>query len=232
MPVEKPINDPVKAEIESYQWFHSIELPGGYVTPGRRALAVMKQEYANTFDKIQVAGRTVLDVGAWSGASGVEALRRGARKVTALDHYTWNHPSFRGKKAFDFVMRQTGHQIHAVDIDLDQPQLNLTHLGQFDVVLFLGVFYHLKDPLAGLRELSSLVREVMVLETHIDLKLGEEFPMMRFYPGAELNKDATNWWGPNVSCMIELRKINRFVRVEVLAPGVRSGRQVFHAWKK
>lgn len=34
-------------------WFHSIELPGGYITPGIKPLALMKQEYANTFDKIQ-----------------------------------------------------------------------------------------------------------------------------------------------------------------------------------
>ncbi len=187
----------------------------------------MKTEYANTFDKLQIEGRTVLDVGAWSGAFGVEALKRGAKKVTALDHYTWSHPQYKGRKAFDFVMRQTGHKIDAIDIDLDQPQLDLRHLGKFDVVLFLGVYYHLKDPLVALRELSFLVREVMVVETHIEVAMGEEFPAMRFFPGAELNKDATNWWAPNVCCMIELLRMNGFARVEV-GPGQR--RKVFHAW--
>jgi hypothetical protein len=41
----------------------------------------------------------------------------------------------------------TGLPLEAVDVDLDTPQLSLSHLGQFDVVLFLGVFYHLQDRL-------------------------------------------------------------------------------------
>lgn len=181
--------------------------------------------------RFRVKDRTVLDVGAWSGAFGVEALRRGAGKVTALDHYTWNHLGFKGKKAFDFVMRLTGCQVDAVDIDLDQPQLDLKHLGLFDVVLFLGVFYHLKDPIAGLREVALLAREMLVVETYIDPTVGEQFPAMRFFPDSELNDDATNWWGPNVRCMTELLRTNGFNHVEVTRPETGRMRKVFHAWR-
>ena len=222
--------DPVQSEIDDNVWFHSIELPGGYVTPGRKTLEIMKSDYANTFNKLSLDGRTVLDVGAWNGAFSVEALRRGAKEVTALDHRVWNHPGFQGRKAFDFVVRQTGCTISTVDIDLDQRKLDLSHLGPFDVVLFLGVFYHLVDPIAALRELSSITREVMVLETYIERSLGELAPAMKFYPRAELANDPSNWWGPNVICIVELLKMNGFARVEV-SSGSHDNRNVFHAYR-
>lgn len=230
MPNEKDAVDPIKHEIDSNIWFHSIELPGGYITPGKKSLEIMKKDYANTFNKLSLDGRTVLDVGAWNGAFSVEALRRGAKKVTALDHFVWNSEYFQGRKAFDFVVHQTGSAISAVDIDLDQPRLDLSHLGQFDVVLLLGVFYHLVDPIAALREVSSIAREVMVLETYIEAALGEEAPAMRFYPGAELANDPTNWWGPNVTCIVELMRMNGFARIDVSA-GSHDNRKVFHAYR-
>ena len=72
-------------------------------------------------------------------------------------------------------------------------------------MLFLGVFYHLFDPIDGLRRAASLAQEVLVVETHTDL--GEiERPAMVMYPGRELANDPTNWWGPNNACVVALLK--------------------------
>jgi tRNA (mo5U34)-methyltransferase len=216
-------------EIAAQYWWHSIDLGNGIVTSGRKSARRIATEFANTFGKLDLTGRSVLDVGAWAGGFSVEAKRRGAARVVAVDHYTWNAPEFRGREAFDLVNRVTGFGLEAVDIDLDVPQLSLAELGTFDVVLFLGVFYHLRDPIAGLREVAALAREVLVVETLVERRLNPR-PSMIFYPGNERDDDATNWWGPNVACMVELLRQVGFARIEI-TPGITRSRKVFHAFR-
>ena len=85
-------------------------------------------------------------------------------------------------------------------LDVDVPDLTSERVGQFDVVLFLGVFYHLVDPIRALQNLVALTKEVAVIETHLALSELER-PAMVFYPGTELNNDPSNWWGPNRQCV-------------------------------
>lgn len=219
----------LKEEIAAQYWWHSIDLGNGLVTPGRKSTRRMAREFANTFGKLDLTGCSVLDVGAWAGGFSVEAKRRGAARVVAVDHYTWNAPEFRGREAFDLVNRVTGFGLEAVDIDLDAPQLSLAELGTFDVVLFLGVFYHLRDPIAGLREVAALARQVLVVETLVERRLNPR-PSMIFYPGNERADDATNWWGPNIACMVELLRQAGFARIEI-TPGIARSRKVFHAFR-
>lgn len=220
----------LEKEIRSLFWFHSVELGNGIVTPGRKSLEIMRGEFERTFSPIDLSGKTLIDIGAWSGAFSVEAMRRGARSVTALDYFTWTDPNFRGREAFDLVMRETGYKIPALTMDLDHPSLNLSPIGRFDVVLFLGVFYHLRDPIAALREVSKVAKEVLVLETHVDLDLPESKPAMMLYPGKELANDPTNWWGPNVACVVDLLKMNGFRKIDVTSPPA-PNRKVFHAYR-
>jgi tRNA (mo5U34)-methyltransferase len=215
--------------VDSYNWWHSIALGNGIIAKGIKNPEIMQLEYENTFSKINLAGRTVLDVGTWNGGFAVEAWRRGASTVTGLDHFTWNHPHFRGRETFDLVSEVTGSDLKAIDRDLDDPRLDLSDIGQYDVVLFLGVFYHLKNPLSALREVSCTVRDVLVLETHVE-RFCEDRPAMVFYPGAELADDPTNWWGPNTACIVELLKLMGFAQIEIAA-GSTDSRAVFHAYR-
>lgn len=208
-------------------WWHAIDLGGEVVTPGHKPLDVMQREYANTFQGIDLAGKRVLDVGAWNGGFTAEAVRRGAAHVTAVDHVTWNNPEANGRLSFDLVVQALGIPATAVDIDMDAPGLSLAGLGQFDVVLFLGVFYHLQDPIAALREVARATKEVLVVETYVDRTLDPR-PLMMFYPGDELVGDASNWWGPSEACVVALLRMLGFTRVSVFA-GSYPERAVFHA---
>ena len=124
--------------------------------------------------------------------------------------------------------RVFGNRFDAVDIDLDSPNISLNSLGEFDVALFAGVFYHLVDPIAATREVAALVKEVLVLETYVEPGDGSGRPGMIFYPGAELNGDASNWWGPNVECIVALLKKFGFSNITVKG-GSGPSRKVFHA---
>ncbi len=159
----------------------------------------------------------------------VIALRRGASRVAGLDHVTWNFTEPPARASFDLVSQAFGNRLEAIDEDLDRPGLSLRHLGSFDVVLFAGVFYHLLDPIAATRELSSLVAEVLIVETHI-VHTEDPRPSMVFYPGSELDGDASNWWGPNIPCIVALLKQFGFSKI-IASEGSDSNRAVFHAFR-
>lgn len=215
-------------DADGLYWWHSIALPNGRVTPGEKNLTLMTIESGRAMDHIDLKGKSLIDIGAWNGGFSVEAFRRGAARVVALDHYVWNEPSFRGRESIELVKRETGLPLELVDIDLDQPNLNLRHLGKFDVALFLGVFYHLVDPIAALREICAITDDHLVIETHTDLNEISR-PAMVFYPGAECGNDTTNWWGPNHALIRSLLSLNGFDVTNEIKDRTRA---VFHARRK
>jgi tRNA (mo5U34)-methyltransferase len=206
------MNGPTQAEVDSIPyWLHTIEFPNGVRSRGAKSLEQQSTEIELAF-RYPVAGKTVLDIGAWNGLFSVEAARRGASRVVALDHYTWVHPTLQGYKAFDIVRRHLAPAIE--DVTRDVMDLKAQPVGEFDVVLFLGVLYHLRHPLYVLELLHAIVKEHLVIETHLDL-LECDRPGMIFYPKSELLGDHTNWWGPNVQCVVEMLKVVGFSRIEI-----------------
>jgi tRNA (mo5U34)-methyltransferase len=213
--------------VSKFEWFHSIDLGGGVVTKGVKSLDVHAKEASAFFDPIAMDGVSVVDIGAWNGVYSFEAKRRGAARVLAADSHAWNDPHFRGREAFDVARAALGMEIEAEVVDV--PDLSPDRQGLFDVVLMMGVFYHLEDPLLGLARAAALAKEVMVVETHLDLR-DLRRPAMAYYAGDELNGDATNWWGPNPPLMVALLRRLGFARVDVTS--VDPTRGVFHAWRR
>ncbi len=203
-------------DLSRHFWWHSIRLDDGRITPGVKSIEAMDRQFQEAFSGIDFNGLSVLDVGAWNGGFSIEAKRRGATRVVALDHTTWNHRQRHGRATFDLATRLCNVQIEAVDLNLDSPQVSLAHLGTFDVVLFLGVFYHLIDPIAALREVAALAGKVLVIETYLE-ETADSRPAMVFYPGAELANDASNWWGPNRACMEALLRLYNFTTIKFTA---------------
>ena len=105
-------------------------------------------------------------------------------------------------------------------------------LGAFDVVVFSGVFYHLIDPVGLTRQVGECAAHVFVVETHHDA-IGEPRPAMIFYPGAALDRDSTNWWGPNHRCMYELLTEFGFSRIlyRDSPASARRVRGIYHAFR-
>ena len=220
--------DDLRERIKSYYWHHSINL-GGVVTPGLKSRYLLSNEADVVFSQLDLRDKSVIDVGAWNGFFTVEARRRGAARLLAVDHFTWTHPGLRGKETFDLVMARLG--IDAESRVIDVHEMMLETVGRWDVVLFLGVFYHLLDPIDALRRLAQITNEVLVLETHLDLQ-DLRRPAMVFYPGREPGGDQTNWWGPNRTCVEGLLKAVGFPEVRFTQhPSAGPGRGFFHALK-
>jgi len=178
-------------------WFHQIDLGDGVVTPGLQDCALTLQRVAFPND---LAGKTVLDIGANDGFFSFEAKRRGAARVVALDTWARKYDDTRAVENILFCADVLGLSIEVVQSDLFDYESE-----PFDVVLFMGVLYHLQNPLGGLQRVARLAQGLIVLETHV-IGGDDPNPMMRFYEGAELNRDPTNWWGPNASCTIAMMR--------------------------
>ena len=208
------------------KWFHSIELEPGVHTISKDKTDKLRAREESYFKLVDFKGKSVLDIGAWDGYFSFAAKRRGAARVLATDHFCWSGKGWGTKAGFDFANEKLGANIESMEIDV--PDLSPERVGTFDIVLFMGVFYHLRDPLLGLGRAASVAKETIVVETVIDAKWIRR-PAMVFYPGKELNNDPTNWWGPNEACVIAMLKDLGFQHIDTLKDPVHKGRAHFIA---
>ncbi|MCI0598384.1 MAG: DUF1698 domain-containing protein [Beijerinckiaceae bacterium] len=194
------------------RWFHSIELGEGHLSKGDKPNFILRG-MANEVFRRGAAGKTVMDIGAWDGFYSFEAERRGAARVLATDHFCWSGQGWGTKKGFDYAHARLGSRVESLDIDL--PGLDPSALGTFDIVLFLGVLYHLRDPYAGLERAAAMTHDLLIVETVTACNV-LPIAVMRFYLGKELNNDPTNFWAPNVRCLRGLLNGLGFGRIDIV----------------
>jgi tRNA (mo5U34)-methyltransferase len=200
----------LRAAADEIGWFHRIDLGQGVVTKGtydpRERLRELRLPSS-------LVGKSVLDIGAWDGFYSFELEKRGASRVLATDSYSWSGPGWGTKDGFELARKALGSKVE--DLDIDVMDLSADKVGgRFDVVLFLGVLYHLRHPMQALERVYDVTGELLVLETEVDL-LWVRRPAAAFYPGAELSGDHTNWWGPNPAAVMGMLKAVGFRRAEV-----------------
>jgi tRNA (mo5U34)-methyltransferase len=126
----------------------------------------------------------------------------------------------------------------------DFMSVDLVDVGQFDVIFFLGVLYHLEEPFRALKRLALVTRELAVIETAaVLLPAHEELGMFEFYESNELGADVGNWFAPNLAGLRKACRAAGFRRVEPTSPyppvdhdteragNARRYRLTVHAWK-
>jgi tRNA (mo5U34)-methyltransferase len=187
-------------------WYHQIEVAPGVVTPGVNA-SQLSLEVLHLPERLD--GLRVLDVGARDGFFSFECERRGA-DVVAIDSMP---PDQTG---FPIAKELVGSRVELQQRNVYE--LSPQEFGHFDLILFLGVLYHLRDPMLALDRIWSVSRDRLIVETQmIDeaFLVGpgefkrladvapelEKIPLMQFYPGYALNEDPTNVWAPNQACL-------------------------------
>jgi tRNA (mo5U34)-methyltransferase len=227
-------------------WWHSIDLGAGVVTPGAKSSADHASELER-MALPDLAGRTVLDIGGWDGFYAFEAERRGAARAAVLDHYTWSldlvplyeygrraaaagetpTPShltewwrpreLPGKRGFDLAREVLGSRVEGIVCDF--AECDPERVGTWDVVLYLGVLYHMEDPMRCLRRLAAVTGEIAVLETAAVVVVGaEDRALWRFFGQDEpLGGDPTNWWAPSAAGLLAALVRAGFASAEVVS---------------
>jgi tRNA (mo5U34)-methyltransferase len=192
-------------------WFHNLNLAGVQTAPNHFLgdyPAVKWQRFAHAIPQ-DLHGWTVLDIGCNAGFYSQEMKRRGADRVLGID----SDPRYLAQARF-------AAEVAGLEVEFRQMSVyDLVGFGErFDLVLFMGVLYHLRHPLLALDILHEhVVADMLVFQSMLrgSLDLGSDekdydfndrspferasFPAMYFvehrYAG-----DPTNWWVPNRAC--------------------------------
>ena len=215
-----------------FHWFHSISFPDGAVTPGYKSVEALNRE-ADLIFRHGVQGQSVLDIGAYDGFFSFEAEKRGASRVLATDHFGWSGAGPSSKAGFDHAHARLSSKVESLDRDVFD--LTPQELGQFDVVMMLGVLYHLKDMIGGLERAAALAPKLLIVESQTAYN-AIPIPIARCVHGEHLNNDPTNHWVPNVACIKRMLEACGYKRFEVVHSlrarrPLRDSRTIVHAWR-
>ena len=173
-------------------WHHAFEIFPGLITPGTYQPAFLLEKTRLPSD---LTGMRVLDIGTCDGFFALELVRRGAT-VVAID--------YRSKQAHGYHVME---QLNPVEIEYHQMNiydLGEKPLGEFDIVLFLGVLYHLPDMIRALQMIRERCRGTLFLETHSENDFCHSEAAARYYRGNTLALDHTNFWAPNRLCVLDM----------------------------
>jgi tRNA (mo5U34)-methyltransferase len=191
------------ADLAQKGWWHSFELPDGSIIQGVNDLAGQKSRIAQFPIAADLTGKRVLDIGAWDGWFSFEMERRGA-EVMAVDN--WDNDRFR------YIHQALGSRVDYRILDVYD--LHPDKIGRFDIVLFLGVLYHLKHPLLALEKVCALTTELAAVDSYFAARL-KSGALMEFYELDELGGQFDNWVGPSVECLLAFCRTAGFARVEL-----------------
>ncbi|HEX8553211.1 MAG TPA: TIGR04290 family methyltransferase [Sphingomonas sp.] len=200
-------------------WFHNIDLGHGVMTAPEHFLGDYPRfKFARFADAIpaDLTGKTVLDIGCNAGFYSVEMKRRGAARVLGID---WDDRYLAQARLATEVLGFDGVEFAKLSV-YDVASLR----ERFDLVIFMGVLYHLRHPLLAL----DLIREhvagdLMLFQTMQQGSRSEwvpiedhpfhtpgtwdppaffddpAYPKMHFIE-RQFAHDWTNWWAPNRAC--------------------------------
>ena len=224
--------DTLIEEVARHEWLYSQDLGGGIVTPGR--FGPPNPQIKGAFDQVDFRGRHVLDVGCYEGQWSFEAERRGAASVLATDYLVGDpraRPSERGVNELPtFRLAHTILQSRA-EYRPDVSVYDVLRLGRsdFDVVVFCGVYYHLKHPLLALTRLRQVTRDGGTLIVEGPVIEGPRESSARFYYHDVLAGDRSNWWVPTLRCLLEWIECSYFEVLQVSEPTLQEVRPIQEA---
>jgi tRNA (mo5U34)-methyltransferase len=220
----------LRDQVEGRQWYHTLELAPGVLTPGWFDLRALADEVLPA----SLAGKRCLDIGTFDGFWAFEMERRGAGEVLAidiLDPRRWDWPAGsseemlaalsqrkREGEGFEVAKRALGSSVERRELSIYD--LDPGEVGQFDLIFLGSLLLHLRDPVQGLVAARSVCRGTLIVVDAIDLAKTRRFPRQ---PVAVL--DAVGrpwWWKPNLAA---LRRMLEAAGFELLEPA----RRVFMA---
>lgn len=204
--------------VRSRFWYHTIELPGGIVTPGMFDHRALVPHYGIPE---RLEGKRVLDVGTWDGFWAFEFERRGAT-VTAVDLGALSsidlpvaikdeleRSGLDQRLGGGFELARSALGSSAERIERSVYDLDPGELGTYDVVHFADVLMHLDSPITALRRVRSIASDTAIIVATFDPTLGDE-PILR-YQGGWTN---AVWWSFSLKALGQMALDAGFSDVE------------------
>jgi tRNA (mo5U34)-methyltransferase len=211
--------DDLRARVEGRQWYHTLELAPGLLTPGwfdTRALAAEVPLPAS------LAGQRCLDIGTFDGFWAFEMERRGAAEVVAVDvldplAWDWPHGTSpemvqaledrkQGGAGFQIASAALGSQVRYLERSIYE--LDPDDLGRFDFVYVGSLMLHLRDPVRALECVRSVCAgQMLSVDGHDPLMSA----LFRRRPLATLDGIGRPWWWlPNIAALRRMIEVAGF----------------------
>jgi tRNA (mo5U34)-methyltransferase len=217
------------AQVDRHTWLYTVDLGEGVQTRG--LFGPPHTHIRDALDQIEVCNKKVLDVGCWEGHWSFEVERRGAAAVYATDYLVGDPRAEvfeRGLK--ELPTFRLAHEIlgSKVSYHPDVSVYHITELGvtDFDVVLFCGVYYHLKHPLLALAKLRQVMKDDGIIIVEGAVVEGPQEASARFYYSELLGDDASNWWVPTLPCLRQWIECSFFEPISEHGPAYQSSRAI------
>lgn len=214
----------LRSRVEATRWYHTLELPGGVVTPGEYDLRAVVDRLPIPGD---LGGRRCLDIGGRDGFYAFEMERRGAAEVVSVDiddpdavHFPGARPDRdavrseldAGNRAFELAREALGSEVQRRLVSVYE--LDAAELGRFDFAVIGTLLLHLRDPARALVAIRPLVRGRLLINEPVIAGLDS----LRRRPLAELRvQEGPFWWQCNPAGLCRLARAAGF-------DVVRSGR--------
>ena len=190
-------------------WFHNIELGGQWTAPDHFLGDYPRKKFERFAAHLpqDLSGKSVLDIGCNAGFYSMEMKRRGAERVVGIDS------DERYLEQARFAAETLGYD------NIEFRNLSVYDVGAlgetFDVVIFMGVLYHLRHPLLALDLIHDHVAGDMLIFQSMQrgsnrlMEIDEDYPFEErevfresawpkmYFIEKEYARDWTNWWVPN-----------------------------------
>ncbi len=212
-----PLDEIQRGIYERGNWFHNMNLGGVWTAPGHFLGDYPNVKYKRFKDAIpaDLTGKSVLDIGCNGGFYSIEMKKRGASRVLGIDSLDYYLEQAR------FAAKVNGFDDSEAD-GIEFRKHNVYDLGSlgetFDIVIFMGVLYHLRHPLLALDIIHDTVaKDILIFQsmqrgskadfvTEPDYLFKETaifddpaYPHLSFVE-KKYSNDETNWWVPNRAC--------------------------------
>lgn len=218
--------DEIRARVEELgDWFHNMDLNGVATAPDHFLHDYPRNKFNRFAHAIpaDLSGKSVLDIGCNAGFYAIEMKRRGASRVLGVD-------------SDERYLAQARLAAEVQRAEVEFRNLSVYDLGalgeRFDIVLFMGLLYHLRHPLLALDIIHDAVADDLLVfqslqrgsdaihpvaadydffeQDHFD---APGYPKLHFIEH-EYAGDWTNWWAPNAACSQAMLRSAGFEIVE------------------
>jgi tRNA (mo5U34)-methyltransferase len=216
----------IQARVEALgQWFHNLDLDGVATAPDHFLHDYPNVKWRRFAHAIpdDLTGKSVLDIGCNAGFYSLEMKRRGAERVLGIDF---------DERYLD--QARFAAEVKGADIEFRQLSVyDVASLGErFDIVLFMGVLYHLRHPLLALDLIHDHVADDLLV--YQSMQRGSEamtpvredygffedkhfddpgYPKLHFIEH-RYSGDPTNWWAPNAACSAAMLRSAGFTIID------------------
>jgi len=154
--------------------------------------------------------KSVLDIGGADGFYSFDAEDRGAKRILLSD-LRINIKREMAFRLYDTKVEEKIIDVYDMDI-MDE---------QFDIIIFMGVLYHLQHPILGLEKVYNRLKEngELYLETllYVLNNVDQKLPIAEFIEDDRYNNDITNWWAPTVETTLAMLRTAGFKEPKFLS---------------